>query len=782
MVAVADGEHSGGMVALIPDSDTRDRLAAALGPARFEQLAQVLGASRVPASGEDTETGDEPDDVEVKDDGDDQDDDTPPGVRVAGLVVLAADTGRALMLQRAMPDPDDDDPDPAAGTWEFPGGHLEPGDTTSLHGAIREWTEETGQPLPPGGLVAHTWTAPNGIYQGHVVVIPRESALDLGAAREIDNPDDDHEQVAWWNLAHAQANPALRPECRKVPWKTLQSLASSAMTAGKPEGKALPDDIEVKNVVASQAGATRYGLPIGTQLGQARNANAAAAQGNARAKDQYETLMAANPADYRKMLDGLDDADLKSLTAITYSFRSSDKRVVAARIAIANAMHRRGLNVNDYGGLGRPTGSGKAGARGKVGTKPGAKGKATARSRAATARASAAQRAGARSVKGSVDERGVGQREVDPREWSRLHSEGWTTRPGDRSGRLYPPGRKGASMDELDEPLFPDVEVKRTTTKPSATRKAQRAGKTIGAEKGDQGDEYPVKTIGDIAAGVKRAKAIKDPERRAEVLAHLRKGAKAIGGPSVNMVPSDDAAAGKGGGKGKSTPPWVKGKAVDLDELEAFEFAALIERKVMSADPHAVKLREYWAHGKGRAKWRPGTPGDFDRLRRAVRKYIPAPMLNGWVANVHKLATGEWPGRNAHGGKKSADAWFDEPAETGDGLIMFEGKAMAMLTPTDLTERDLLDDEDGAGLDPDGDDAVTLALDHYGDMVDTLTSEEAYEQALADDVDWQIMPDGSLERVEDDEHDGEGDLEPDGDEDDERDVPDPADVMENLFS
>ena len=44
-------------------------------------------------------------------------------VAVAGLAVLAADTGRVLMLQRALCDDD-----PAAGKFELPGGHLAEGE------------------------------------------------------------------------------------------------------------------------------------------------------------------------------------------------------------------------------------------------------------------------------------------------------------------------------------------------------------------------------------------------------------------------------------------------------------------------------------------------------------------------------------------------------------------------------------------------------------------------------------------------------------------------------
>lgn len=154
------------------------------------------------------------------------------GPSVAGVALKAADTGRVLMLQRGL----DDEDDPAAGTWEFPGGHLEKGDQTSLHGGIREWEEEVGQRFPEGGTVYHTWTSPNGIYQGHLVVIPEEKQVILHGGRLMPNPDDPHgdmaEQAAWWQVDHAKKNPALRPELKTgTPWGKLQSAGEDLQKA-----------------------------------------------------------------------------------------------------------------------------------------------------------------------------------------------------------------------------------------------------------------------------------------------------------------------------------------------------------------------------------------------------------------------------------------------------------------------------------------------------------------------------------------------------------------------
>lgn len=147
-----------------------------------------------------------------------------PGPTHAGVVLKAHDTGRTVMLQRSR----SDKKDPAAGRWEWPGGGIEPDDATSLHAGIREHEEETGRPFP-GGTVSHVWRS--GPYQGHVVVIPREEDYDPRGPREVDNPDDDNEVVAWRHPDAARKDPELREECRSAPWDKIKG-ASLEKTAG----------------------------------------------------------------------------------------------------------------------------------------------------------------------------------------------------------------------------------------------------------------------------------------------------------------------------------------------------------------------------------------------------------------------------------------------------------------------------------------------------------------------------------------------------------------------
>ncbi len=114
----------------------------------------------------------------------------------AGVALVAADTGRVLMVQRAMIAGE-----PACGKWEFPGGKLDEGET-SWDGASREFAEEVGHDLPPGAPVA-TWISSNGVYQGFVFLTPEETTEHVDGSRSVEDPDnpgqDNYtEATAWW--------------------------------------------------------------------------------------------------------------------------------------------------------------------------------------------------------------------------------------------------------------------------------------------------------------------------------------------------------------------------------------------------------------------------------------------------------------------------------------------------------------------------------------------------------------------------------------------------------
>ncbi|WP_180989475.1 NUDIX domain-containing protein [Streptomyces cahuitamycinicus] len=174
-------------------------------------------------------------------------------IKVAGLVVKAEDTGRVLLIQRAL-----DDDDPAAGTWEFPGGHREKGED-ELAAAVREWQEETGAELPGSTSVVGSWTAPNGIYRGFVAVVPGESYVPLNRPhdeRRVANPDDPKgdatEVTAWWPITALPDMSLLRPACRDTPWSLLAGASlPQGPTSAKPGTEAQQFAAGVMNTYAA---------------------------------------------------------------------------------------------------------------------------------------------------------------------------------------------------------------------------------------------------------------------------------------------------------------------------------------------------------------------------------------------------------------------------------------------------------------------------------------------------------------------------------------------------
>jgi hypothetical protein len=62
---------------------------------------------------------------------------------------------------------------------------------------------------------------------------------------------------------------------------------------------------------------------------------------------------------------------------------------------------------------------------------------------------------------------------------------------------------------------------------------------------------------------------------------------------------------------------------------------------------NAEKLRRYWTRGKGAAKIRWGTGGDWTRCVRYLSKYL-GPRAKGYCALRHKEVTGLWTGDKKH--------------------------------------------------------------------------------------------------------------------------------------
>jgi hypothetical protein len=64
------------------------------------------------------------------------------------------------------------------------------------------------------------------------------------------------------------------------------------------------------------------------------------------------------------------------------------------------------------------------------------------------------------------------------------------------------------------------------------------------------------------------------------------------------------------------------------------------------------RITDYWVDGRGALKIRWGAPGDFNRCRLQLVKYVQNPQwLAGLCANLHYRALRTWPGRGAHSGE-----------------------------------------------------------------------------------------------------------------------------------
>jgi hypothetical protein len=67
---------------------------------------------------------------------------------------------------------------------------------------------------------------------------------------------------------------------------------------------------------------------------------------------------------------------------------------------------------------------------------------------------------------------------------------------------------------------------------------------------------------------------------------------------------------------------------------------------------NAEKLRRYWLYGRGAAKIRWNTPGDWTRCYRQLMKYM-GPRAKGYCQLRHKEATGVWTGSKFNVGKRN---------------------------------------------------------------------------------------------------------------------------------
>lgn len=73
------------------------------------------------------------------------------------------------------------------------------------------------------------------------------------------------------------------------------------------------------------------------------------------------------------------------------------------------------------------------------------------------------------------------------------------------------------------------------------------------------------------------------------------------------------------------------------------ETASATDLAEIVAQGNAEALRRYWTFGEGGRLIRWGTDGSFDRCVRRVNKYMTKRQAEGFCAERHHDATGEWP-------------------------------------------------------------------------------------------------------------------------------------------
>lgn len=121
----------------------------------------------------------------------------------------------------------------------------------------------------------------------------------------------------------------------------------------------------------------------------------------------------------------------------------------------------------------------------------------------------------------------------------------------------------------------------------------------------------------------------------------------------------------------KADLPMVRLDDVQLAEIQSQLNPAIVADAplTVSPDPRAEKLRRYWSTGKGAAKIRWNTPGDWKRCYRHLSKYMGL-RAKGYCQNMHKRNDGVWtgdrrnPGGNGHRGHRLGSGLGASPEET----------------------------------------------------------------------------------------------------------------------
>lgn len=286
---------------------------------------------------------------------------------------------------------------------------------------------------------------------------------------------------------------------------------------------------------------------------------------------------------------------------------------------------------------------------------------------------------------------------------------------------------------------------------------------------------YVIKTIADLSAAIKKYKKVSDEDEKTKLRKHIVSNAKRL--KATNMLPknwSETPAEAKTYAWTDAPDAFTAGVLLGLsglDEADAEETKAGPPGATFpSPDPGATKLREYWTKGKGAAKIRWGTGGDFDRCVRHMRKHVGT-RAEGLCNIYHRAAVGSAPGKGHKALPDEAETkmldllWCPDPEsqvgwrtvrsewthvadpelaaelkhdqETEEKWLAarIEAKAVGTLDAPPAVEEAPVKAEPAD---------VEKTLDEFEALADKITSEDVYEEALGSDLDWTITGTGEL--------------------------------------
>lgn len=159
---------------------------------------------------------------------------------------------------------------------------------------------------------------------------------------------------------------------------------------------------------------------------------------------------------------------------------------------------------------------------------------------------------------------------------------------------------------------------------------------------------YPIGDCDDLRNAIQAIGRASDPEATKR---HIRKRKAALGCEDVEIPDTWSLAAG-----GAVTPgrmPLVgKYGPEAIIPLIAFAPGTKDGPGWITHPVPTARIRRYWVSGEGAAKIKWGVPGDFNRCRVQLAKYVQNPeWLAGLCANMHYEALGIWPathGKESH--------------------------------------------------------------------------------------------------------------------------------------